>query len=82
MDWLDTICQAAIFALGAAGIYLLGRNDKSSKYGMILGLMSQPFWFVSTWRSGSWGMFAVSFVYTMMYANGIRNWFGKKGKKK
>jgi drug/metabolite transporter (DMT)-like permease len=68
-----------IFVLGGAGVYLLMRNDRFSKWGAVLCLMSEPFWFYSTLADKSWGIFAVSFVYTFFYVFGIYNfWFRNK----
>jgi hypothetical protein len=81
MQTLDMICQIMIFACGGGGIYMISRGDRFSKWGFVACMMAQPFWLASAWMSRSWGIFAVSAVYTLSYLNGIRNWFWKKGKK-
>jgi hypothetical protein len=80
VEVLMTISQVFIFILGASSIYLVGRNDKISKYGFIIGLMSQPFWLYSTSMDKNWGMFALCLVYTFSWINGIYNHFYKKQK--
>lgn len=82
MKTLDFVCQIMIFVLGASGIYLLSRNDKYSKWGFVLCLLSQPFWFISAYITNSWGIFAVSVIYCASYINGIKNWFYKTKKNK
>jgi hypothetical protein len=75
MSVLEIVCQTMIFICGAGSIYLLSRNDKYSKYGMVLGLVSQPFWYITAYLTNSYGIFAVNLVYTMSYINGIFKWF-------
>jgi hypothetical protein len=73
------VSQIMIFILGAGGIYLLSRNDRWSKWGPVIALASEPFWFYTAIADKSWGVFAVSFVYTVFYALGVYNfWFRKK----
>ncbi|MDR1337462.1 MAG: hypothetical protein LBJ73_00340 [Rickettsiales bacterium] len=89
-DFLITISEIMIFICGAGSILLLNLNNKYSKYGVFIGLLSQPFWFISAANSQSWGIFAVSFIYTASYLTGIYNfWIRinrtnkiKKGKEK
>lgn len=79
---LLSISEAMIFVLGSGAVFLLNLNNKWSKWGAIIGLLSEPFWFFSAWQSGSWGIFAVSFIYTISYINGVYNfWFRKTNKK-
>jgi hypothetical protein len=40
----DLISQIAIFILGAGSIILVA---KKNKWGFVLGLASQPFWFIT-----------------------------------
>jgi hypothetical protein len=75
------ICQVVVFVLGVACIWMISLNNKWSKYGMIVGFVAQPFWLLTSWRSESWGVFALAAVYLGIYANGIKNWFWKKKRK-
>jgi hypothetical protein len=36
-----------------------------------LGLLSQPFWLVSTWRARQWGMFFLSLAFTFAWGLGL-----------
>lgn len=75
---LYILCEVMIFVLGSAAVFLLNTNSRWSKYGAILGLLSEPFWFLSAYMSQSWGIFAVSFIYTLSYCVGVyRFWFCK-----
>ena len=71
-----------IFVLGAGGILLLAMNNKYSKWGMVLGLIAQPFWYMHAYMTGSWGFFAENIVYTAFYIFGVYNWFKKQRMKK
>ncbi len=74
--------EVMIFVLGAAAVFLLNTNSRWSKYGAILGLLSEPFWLLSAWDSQSWGIFAVSVIYTLSYIMGVYNFWFRKTKKK
>ncbi len=80
---LSAIAEVMIFVLGSSAVFFLNLNNKWSKWGAILGLLSEPFWFMSAWLSKSWGIFAVSFIYTISYIIGLYNfWFKKQMKKR
>ncbi len=72
---LDTISQFAIFILGAGAIILVARKNK---WGFVLGLISQPFWYLTAFINHQWGVFLVSIIYTGSWFYGIYNWFWKK----
>lgn len=70
------INQIGIFIFGVSAILLIGlKDEKLRKWGFVCGLLSQPFWFYTTWKAGQWGIFAMSFVYAYSWANGFRNHF-------
>jgi len=71
---LDTISQIAIFILGASAIILVA---KKNKWGFVLGILSQPFWFITSFINQQWGVFFVNMVFTMSWALGIYEWFFK-----
>ena len=79
---LLTIAEVMIFVLGSLAVFLLNTNSRWSKYGAIVGLLSEPFWFLSAWASESWGIFAVSFIYTLSYILGVYSFWFRKTKKK
>lgn len=58
----DLISQVAIVILGTSSIILLA---KKNKWGFVLGLAAQPFWYITAFVNQQWGVFLVSFVYTL-----------------
>jgi nicotinamide riboside transporter PnuC len=72
---LDNVCQAVICTLSIAAIFLVSRKNK---WGFVLGLVSQPFWLITTYQHKQWGIFFLSLVYAFNWAYGIYNWFYKK----
>ena len=75
---LDTISQIAIFVLGASAIILVA---KKNKWGFVVGILSQPFWFITSFINQQWGVFFVSIIFTMSWALGIYEWFFKNKKR-
>ncbi len=75
----DIISQVAIVFLGAGAIILVA---KKNKWGFVLGLASQPFWYITAFINEQWGVFLVSFIYTTSWCLGIYEWFFKKENKK
>ena len=73
----DNISQIAITILGAAAIILVA---KKNKWGFVLGLASQPFWFITSLINQQWGVFIVSIILTGSWMLGIYEWFFKKEK--
>ena len=61
---------------GLAILFTQLKNQKLNKYAPILGLLSQPFWFYTTWMHEQWGIFALSFFYTYAWMIGIKNKWG------
>lgn len=72
---LDMLSQLGIFVFGAAAIYLVSRIDKWKRWGYVLGLLSQPFWFYTSYVNEQWGVFAVSFWYAFSWGNGVYNYW-------
>jgi nicotinamide riboside transporter PnuC len=73
----DTIAQVGIFVFGVLGIVLVARKNK---WGFVFGLLSQPFWYITSIQNKQWGIVLVSVVYTGSWAYGIHEWFWKKEK--
>ena len=69
--------QIAIGVCGLASVYLSqSRTDKLRRWACIFGLAAQPAWMWTTWHAGQWGIFGLSFIYTLNWARGVRNyWF-------
>ncbi len=73
----DSISQVVIAILGVAAIILVA---KKNKWGFVFGLISQPFWFITSFLNKQWGVFFLSMVYTCSWLYGIYEWFFKKRK--
>ena len=50
----DAISQVAILIFVAGAIILLA---KKSKWGFVVGLLSQPFWYITSFVHQQWGVF-------------------------
>lgn len=74
---LDTIAQIGITIFGVSAIILVARKNK---WGFVLGLISQPFWLVTSYLNKQWGVFLLSAVYVFSWAYGIYIWFFKEKK--
>ena len=75
---LDTVSQVGITLFGVTSIMLVA---KKNKWGFVLGLLSEPFWFITSIANKQWGIFALNFVYTGTWIFGVYEWFYKDSKK-
>ncbi len=67
------IAQIMIALFGVAAIWLSQDSRvEYRKYSSICGLISQPFWFYSTFMAEQWGIFALCFVYTAAWVKGFK----------
>jgi len=73
----EIISQTAILILGASAIILVA---KKNKWGFIVGLLSQPFWFITSYMNKQWGIFLVSIIFTASWLFGIYEWIIKDKK--
>lgn len=49
------------------------------RWAPIFGLASQPFWFYTAYVNELWGIFTISFVYTLIWCRGAYNgWFWRE----
>ena len=78
---IDAVCQSGICVLGVASAVLVSTR-RLRWHGFLCGLLAQPFWYVSAYRAGHWGVFFVSFIYTAAKINGLRNSRATKVKEK
>lgn len=63
----------AIFGLSAVG--LSQGPVRFQRWAPVLGLLGQPFWFISTYLTGNWGIFFLCPVYTFLWGMGFyRQW--------
>jgi nicotinamide riboside transporter PnuC len=78
MITLDLIAQIGITIFGVSAIILVA---KKNKWGFVLGLISCPFWFITSYLNKQVGVFFLNIVYTGTWIYGIYNWFYKKDNK-
>jgi hypothetical protein len=67
-------CWLTLFSVSAVGASQ-ARGANVRRYACILGCLSQPAWFYTTWTHGQWGIFALCFVYASLWANGVWNFW-------
>lgn len=71
------ISQIAIMILGASAIWLVGRKESWKRWGYILGMLSQPFWFYTAYTNEQWGILIMCIFYTYSWGSGIYNYWIK-----
>lgn len=72
---LDGFCQAVIVAQGCLTPYLRGKvSYKCVMSAFGIGLLSQPFWFYTTYVHDQWGMCMATIWYTVCNARGMYNY--------
>lgn len=76
---IDLIAQVGITIFGISSIFLVARKNK---WGMVLGLLSQPFWFITTIVHHQWGIVLLNVIYSIMWTYGVYNWFHSERKEK
>lgn len=72
------ITQVLLAALSISAIALtqLTTNERWTRWAPILGLASQPFWFVAGWEAKQYGNLVVASAVTIVWLVGIyRAWF-------
>ena len=68
---IDAALQVAIAVFSMAAIYLISTDGPLHRWGFVVGLLGQPFWFAATWRARQWGMLLLTIFYTGAFAQGI-----------
>jgi hypothetical protein len=64
--------QIAIFITGIMAVWLSqDQNSAIRKYACLFGLTGQPFWFYSSYQADQWGVFILSFFYTIAWGKGF-----------
>jgi len=74
---LDDIAQIGIAIFGVTAIILVA---KKNKWGFVFGLLSQPFWLLTSYLNKQWGVFLLSMIYVFSWALGFYEWFFKSDK--
>jgi len=72
---VDSALQIALAVLSIVAAYLVASDGPWQRWGYVVGLTSQPFWFVATWRARQYGILLVAIFYTGAWVQGIANRF-------
>ncbi len=75
---LDLIAQIGLTIMSVSAIILVA---KKNKWGFVVGLISQPFWFITAIMNHQVGVFITSVIFTFSWILGIYEWFFKKSGK-
>lgn len=71
--------QIGIALTGAIAVFLTQDSRESwRRWACIFGMAGQPFWFYATYKAEQYGMFALSVLYALAWARGIKNHWMKK----
>lgn len=71
---IDTISQIGIFIFGILSVFLIARKNK---WGVICGLLSQPFWMATSIMHQQWGISLINVVYSATWIYAVYSWFKK-----
>ncbi len=74
-DRTNAMLQIAIFILSFAAICMLNVPGPWQRWAPVVGILSQPFWMVATWRANQWGMLLLAFFYCVPWTVGIVHHF-------
>lgn len=72
---LDGALQIAIAVLSIAAAYMVASDGPWQRWGFVVGLASQPFWFAAAWRAEQYGIGICAIFYTGAWVQGIANRF-------
>jgi hypothetical protein len=67
----EALAQWLIALLGLPALLLAVEGGPGVRWGVLLGLASQPFWVWATWRRRQWGMLALSLAYGLVWGRGV-----------
>ena len=73
----NNIVQVLLSIFSLCSLFCITRDKENvRKYAPIFGLLSQPFWIYSTYCASQFGMFILSFIYTLIWISTlIKMWF-------
>lgn len=67
LTW-DNVSQVLVAILGLLAINLVSADNK---WGFVVGLISQPFWLITTYVHKQWPIFILSIGYAASWAIGV-----------
>lgn len=70
------IDQLVIGTCGVATVFLSQSKDVAvQRWACVVGLVAQPAWMWSAWHAGQWAIVGLTFVYTLGWLRGVRNFW-------
>ena len=79
MEDLEAICQFFIGVLGIIALVIVAFfENKGRRWGYVIGLLGQPFWFITSIMHHQWGVLILSIAYTIVWGYGVWSWFFAK----
>lgn len=69
---IDMLCQFPIILFGITSQLLVAHKNK---WGFVVAIFAQPFWYITTSIHSQWGILALSIIYTFILIRGIHVWF-------
>lgn len=67
-DWSAVIVQAALASFGLSAMWLsTGNSERGRRWGPVVGLLGQPFWFWHAVSSNAGGIFVLSIAFSVVY---------------
>lgn len=76
---MNTVCQIAIGFFGLTALWFVTQKKPWSRWGYILGLSAQPFWYYTTITHRQWGILLISAAYTLIWLQGFwKHWMRKE----
>ena len=73
-----SISQIGILIFGCSAVWLVGRKEHWRRWGYVMGLCGQPFWFYTTITAEQWGIVLLCCWYTYSWAQGVYNFWIKR----
>lgn len=77
----DIIAQIGATVCGCIGIWMVGRPEQWRKWGFLIGLCGQPFWFYTLTVNKQYIILLMTFWYTYSWGQGAYFNICKEGKK-
>ncbi len=76
---IDIVSQIAILVFSLSAMWLANAHrPKIRRWGCVIGLFCEPFWFYTTFIHQQWGIFVAAFFYTGGWAYGFYNQWIRK----
>jgi hypothetical protein len=77
MTRTEQLRQWGIALLGLPAAWMMIEAGEWSRWGVLLGLVVQPLWIVSTLHSKQWGMHILSIAYLLVWLRGTWIYWSK-----